>query len=118
MLTKADEDAEPELESGLAGAGVPAPAPAPTAEAGIRSGGRWGSNAAAWLSSPAAVRARTSSRSAEAVPAKPWSVRNAMTWSSPCAAMRRREGAWLVGALGLGLCLSLKRVAHGRGAVM
>jgi hypothetical protein len=41
-----------------------------------------------------------------------------MTWSSPCAAMRRREGAWLVGALGLGLCLSLKRVAHGRGAVM
>jgi hypothetical protein len=94
MLTKADEDAEPELEPGLAGAGVPAPAPA--AEAGIRSGGRWGSNAAAWLPSPAAVRARTSSRSAEAAPAKPWSVRNAITWSSPGAAMHR-EGARLVG---------------------
>lgn len=107
MLTKADDDAEPELEPGLAGSGVPAPAPAPApaAEAGIRSGGRWGSNAAPWLSSPAAVRARTSSRSAEAAPAKPWSVRNAMIWSSPGAAMRR-EGARGVGGCSLGLSLA------------
>jgi hypothetical protein len=40
MLTKADEDAEPELERGLAGAGVP-PSPPPEAEPGIRSGGSW-----------------------------------------------------------------------------
>jgi hypothetical protein len=87
MLTKADEDAEPELERGLAGAGVP-PSPPPEAEPGIRSGGSWGSNALARPASPAAVRARTSSRSAEAAPAKPWSVRNAMTSSSPGVAMR------------------------------
>jgi hypothetical protein len=48
MLTKADEDAEPELEPGLAGAGVPEPAPEPepVPAAGIRSGGRRGPNAA------------------------------------------------------------------------
>jgi hypothetical protein len=100
MLTKADEDAEPELEPGLAGAGVPAP-PA-EAEPGIRSGGSRGSNAAPGASSPAAVRSRTSSRSADAAPAKPWSVRNAMTWSSPGAAMRLPRRARAVGGVGLG----------------
>lgn len=100
MLTKADEDAEPELEPGLAGAGVLAPPPTEAdAEPGIRSGGSWGSNAAPRASSPAAERARTSSRSADAAPAKPWSVRNAMTWSSPGAAMRL-ESARVVGGRG------------------
>lgn len=91
MLTKAEEDAEPELERGLASAGVP-PSPPPDAEPGIRSGGSWGSSGAGRPVSPAAVRARTSSRSAEAAPAKPWSVRNAMTSSSPGAAMRPGAG--------------------------
>ena len=111
MLTKADEDAEPELEPGLSGAGVLAPAPAPPpppeaeAEPGIRSGGSWGSNAASRAPSPAAVRSRTSSRSADAAPAKPWSVRNAMTWSSPGAAMRLQcaRGRWGGGAVSLRL---------------
>jgi hypothetical protein len=93
MLTKADEDAERELERGLPGAGVPPASPPPeAAEPGIRSGGSWGSNALARPASPAAVRSRTSSRSAEAAPAKPWSVRNAMTSSSPGAAMRPVAG--------------------------
>lgn len=46
MLTKADEDAEPELEPGLAGAGVAAPETESVPAAGIRSGGRRGPNAA------------------------------------------------------------------------
>jgi len=112
MLTKADEDAEPELELGLAGAGVlappaqaPPPQPEAEAEPGIRSGGSWGSNAASRAPSPAAVRSRTSSRSADAAPAKPWSVRNAMTWSSPGAAMRLQcaRGRWGGGAVSLRL---------------
>jgi hypothetical protein len=91
MLTKAEDDAESELEPGLAGGAAGAPPP-PDVDAGNRRGGSWGSNAASESepASPAAdaARARTSSRSAEAAPANPWSVRNAMTSSRPGAAMR------------------------------
>ena len=85
MLTKAEEDADPELEPGLAGAG--APAKTPEAEAGIRRSGSRGSNAVEEPDSPSAERPSTSSRRAEAVLAKPCSVRNAMTSSRPGAAM-------------------------------
>ena len=90
MLTKAEEDAESELEPGLARAG--APSRTPEAEAGNRRGGSRGPNAAEEQDSPAAVRPSTSSRRAEAVLAKPCSVRNAMTSSRPGAAMRGRVG--------------------------
>jgi hypothetical protein len=94
MLTKAEEDADSELEPGLAGAGVAAPTP--EAEAGIRRGGSRGSNAAEDSDSPSAVRPSTSSRRAEAVLTKPCSVRNAMTSSRPGAAMCGRRGAWVM----------------------
>jgi hypothetical protein len=86
MLTKAEEEADSELEPGLAGAVVPAPTA--EAEAGIRRGGSRGSSAAGESDAPSAVRPSTSSRRAEAVLAKPCSVRNAMTSSRPGAAMR------------------------------
>lgn len=88
MLTKAEEDAELELEPGLAGASSATPPPAPPeAEAGNRRGGSWGPNVAVESDSPSALRSSTSSRSADAVLAKPCSVRNAMTSSKPGAAM-------------------------------
>jgi hypothetical protein len=113
-LTKAEVDAEPELEleleleRGLAGAGV-TPSPPPEAEPGIRSGGSGESNAAARPASPVAVRARAqmSSWSAEAALAKPWSVRNAMTSSSPGVAMRPIAGT------GARVACSLKSAACG-----